>query len=227
MSRRLHIADLDALHHVLTPLELHLEKDRFWPRYNISPHTALWAVYSEFGKARLAPVEWAMVPPWARPGQFQGPLTIARSETVWERASFKNLIRRYRAVIPVNGFYVWPGKEGTGQPWHISAAEQPATALAAIYQFSADGVMQICLLTVPENGAVGECCERLPVVIDNDDVEQWLNEEKRSVIDRFLQAPVSGWLKAEKVSTAVNDRNYDAPDCIARLDDDTKSPADP
>jgi|GEM_PF-1644922 len=215
MSRRLHIADLKALHHVLSPLSLSLEEDKFWPRYNISPHTALWAIYSEFGKAQLAPVEWAMVPPWAKPGQFHGPLTIARSETVWERASFKNLIRRYRAVIPVNGFYVWSGSEGTGQPWHVQAIDAPAMALAAIYQFSVDGVMQICLLTTEESGAIGECCERLPVVIDNDRLEQWLNGEKRPDIDRFLQAPGTGQLKAEKVSTRVNDRDYDSADCIA------------
>lgn len=214
MSRRLHIADLEGLNGILSPLELSLEADKFWPRYNISPHTALWAVYSEFGTARLTPVEWAMVPSWAKPGQFQGPLTIARSETVWERASFKNLIRRYRAIVPVNGFFVWPGAEGAGQPLHVSSVDAPAMALAAIYQYSADGIMQICLLTVEESGAIGESCERLPVVIQNDSIQHWLDAEKKSEINRYLQAPVSGVLRARQVNSIVNDRDHDSVACI-------------
>ncbi len=226
MSRRLHIADLDGLHSILSRLDLSLDADKFWPRYNISPHTALWAIYSEFGTARLNPVEWAMVPPWAKPGQFQGPLTIARSETVWERASFKNLIRRYRAIVPVNGFYVWPGKEGAGQPLHVSAIDEPAMALAAIYQFSADGVMQICLLTVEESGAIGESCERLPVVIDSESMQDWLDAEKTADINHYLKAPATGLLRVQRVNTVVNDRDHDSAACIEPIED-ASAPSQP
>lgn len=218
MSRRLHISDLNALQHILTPLGLELEEEKFWPRYNISPRTALWAIYSEFGTPKLTPVEWAMVPPWAKPDQFRAPLTIARSETVWERASFKNLIRRYRAIVPVNGFYVWPGKEGIGQALHVSSLDEPALALGAIYQYSADGIMQICVLTVPESGAIGESCERLPVVIDSHSVTDWFEAEKTSEINRFLQAPSSGVLRSTAVGSAVNDPDNESQACIEALD---------
>jgi len=216
MSSRLNISDHAGVALLLNELGLQLDEDKFWPRYNVSPMTALWGIYGEFEKAKLSPVEWALIPPWAKPGQFKRPLTIARAETVWERASFKNLIRRYRCIIPANGFYAFNRKKNQRRAWHISGDTPHALALAGIRQYSADGIMQICLLTTDEDGALAGVDDRVPVIIERDQLKTWLNTEERSSIDAMLQAPRSG-IVVHEVSADVADPDFESPACTKPL----------
>ncbi len=216
MSSRLNISDHAGVQRLLDELEISLDEDKFWPRYNISPLTALWGIYGEFERARLSPVEWALIPPWAKPGQFPRPLTIARAETVWERASFKNLIRRYRCIIPANGFYAFDRKKSQRRAWHIGGDTEHALALGGIRQYNADGIMQICILTIEDDGALAGIDDRVPVIVPRDRLRDWLNSDDRGVVDSMLKPPRGG-IVINEVTSEVVDPDFESPACIKPL----------
>ena len=66
-------------------------------------------------------------------------LINARSETVFQRPSFRTSALNTRAIVLVNGFYEWQTSvNGKKQAFHIAHANAPAMALAAIFQPSAE-----------------------------------------------------------------------------------------
>ena len=56
-------------------------------------------------------MHWGLIPSWAKGGQFKRPLINARSETIWEKLSFKKLIKSNRCIVLANGFYEWDRSE--------------------------------------------------------------------------------------------------------------------
>ncbi len=219
MEPRLEISSYSAVADLLEDVGLSMPPQHFSERYNVPPLTPVWAIYSRFGKAHLTPAEWALIPLWAKPGQFPRPLTVARVETLWERASYKNLARRYRALIPVNGFYVSSSRRSVQHVWHVRDEQRGAMALGALYQYNADGNMQISLITVPRSEALPDINDRHPLVVPSPSFTSWLNSDRQSEIESMLEYRPKT-LVAQRVSEAVNDRNFDHPDCIAPLSEE-------
>jgi len=106
LSLILTIDDYQPIQALLKSLSLSLRPQYFSPKKKVTPFSPVWTIYSKLNKNRVIPAEWAMNPNWARKGQIPRPLTIARAESVFERVSYKALIRRYRGLLPVNGVTV-------------------------------------------------------------------------------------------------------------------------
>jgi len=135
------------------------------------------------------PAEWAMNPNWAKKGQIPRPLTVARVESVYERVSFKALIKRYRGLVPVTGFIARSMSRNSDERYtmfEFTDKQQEAFSLAVLYQFNVDGNMQVVFLTkavkVPELNKT----MRLPLLVPHDRVDTWLETEKQGVIEKCL-----------------------------------------
>jgi putative SOS response-associated peptidase YedK len=44
----------------------------------------------------------------------------ARAEIVSRKASFRNVFRKRRCLIPADGFYEWKGEKGDKQPYFVT-----------------------------------------------------------------------------------------------------------
>jgi putative SOS response-associated peptidase YedK len=115
----MNVSDHKGVQALLGHLGITLDPARFDVRYNVAPGMLLLGVQEHDGP-QLAAFEWGIVPPWAKPEQFSRPLINARAETIWDKPSFRNLVRRYRAVIPANGFYEWRRRGEHKQAFHIT-----------------------------------------------------------------------------------------------------------
>lgn len=189
MSLLLHNNDYQALHDYLAEHNLILKPEWFTPKTNIEPHQALWVMYSSFAKKKIMPAEWAMNPNWAKKGQVPRALTVARAESVFDRVSYKALIKRYRALIPVNGFMARSlsrNREGHYVMYEFSDSQQEAFSLAALYQFNIDGNMQVVLLTKAVKVPELKKTIRLPLTIENKKVDEWLESEKFTKIKNWI-----------------------------------------
>ena len=93
----------------LRELLQYVEDHEFAPRSYISPGSPIAIVRAERGARHLALVRWGFVPSWAKEVAPGRPLTNARIETLLEKASFKNAVRRRRCLIPADGYYEWSG----------------------------------------------------------------------------------------------------------------------
>ena len=177
---------------------------------------------------------WGIIPAWARKGNYTRPLINARSETVWEKASFKKLIVSSRVVVPVTGFYEWKREKSTKTPYYFTAAQTPILLLAGICQNLESGFVeagaralegsdktaemlpQIAILTTAANDTMQDVHDRMPVILQPDDVETWLygGAEARPVLDPLMMPAANDTLSRKVVSSFVNNARNEGPECI-------------
>ena len=62
-------------------------------------------------------MRWGLIPSWAKDSSYANRMINARSETLLEKPSFKNIVHTQRCIIVSNGFYEWDSK--TKQPYFI------------------------------------------------------------------------------------------------------------
>ncbi len=214
MCGRMNISDHEGIQWLLNELGLILPEEKFTPKYNVAPTAALWGVALSRTALTLEPMQWGYIPPWAKEGQFKRPLFNARAESVWEKPSFKNLIRRYRGIVPANGFYEWRRKGKERVAHHITLKDSPAMALGAIIQVHADGYMQCCLITTESNAEMQSIHHRQPVVIEPDKMEAWLSNDSPENINQQLAPLTDNRFNIREIGDYVNNARNDGPQCL-------------
>ena len=97
----------------MSPAELQSAFDLFrepdWsPRYNLGPMQQALAVRLKPEGVRLAkPLQWGLVPGWAKDPKTGSQLVYARGETVASKPSFRSAFKNRRCLIPATGYYEW------------------------------------------------------------------------------------------------------------------------
>lgn len=209
----MNVHDHKGVQELLKRLGLALAPEKFTARHNIAPGALVFGAFSADGP-QLAEMGWGIVPPWAKPGKISRPLINARAETIWEKPSFRKLIKERRTILPINGFYEWQRSGGSKIPYYFDATSAGAIALGGIYQISTDGVLQCCVVTTAANKLMQPIHGRMPVVVAAEAMGDWLNSEDRKVVDQLMQSPEEGVLKKIRVTKYVNNARNEGEKCI-------------
>ena len=184
----------------------YLDRPDFPPRDYVTPGSPLAIVRKGLDQQRhFALVRWGFVPGWAKEVSPGRPLTNARSETVYEKASFKNAIRRRRCLIPADGFYEWQGDvPGKKQAWFIHRQSNELFAFGGIWEdwMGADGseLETAAMLTAEPNALIATIHDRCPVVIMPENFERWLSDDEK--VQDLLKAPADDFFTMEKTIIA-------------------------
>jgi len=203
------------------------------PRWNVAPQARVLAVSEtrhEPGVRRLSAFRWGLVPWWAKDPSIGARAFNAKAETVKDKPMFRNAIERQRCVIPVDAFYEWaPAPEGgptrRRQPWCFKAPGSGLLLLGGLWEQwrarddqseaqSAPPLFTCTILTVDANGPVARVHDRMPLLIAEEDLEEWLSPEPLAAVDlgRLIRPAPSEALEAFRVSTRVNDARQEGPD---------------
>lgn len=185
----------------------------YLPRYNVAPGSDLVVVH-DADRDTLGFDEWGYVPSWAE-SFGAGPRPInARAETVHENRLFRDAVENRRALVVTNGFYEWQGDRGGKQPYWISRGDDDLMAMAGLWSRweGAGGTRDtVAIVTTDPNDIVAPIHDRMPVVLEPEAEEQWL-EAPTSEAARGVLEPYSGPdLTATPISTLVNDPENDSP----------------
>ncbi|MEO0497781.1 MAG: SOS response-associated peptidase [Pseudomonadota bacterium] len=183
------------------------------PRYNVAPTQPINLVASLNGRRGAMLVRWGLIPGWVKdPDDF--PLIInARSETAATKPSFRAAMRHRRALIPATGFYEWrrpTSGKGHSQAYLVRPREGGLVALAAVWEnwMGPDGteIDTAAILTTAANEAFAPIHDRLPVAIDPQNFEAWLDVQHAEPRDvqPMLTAPDDEFWEAVPVGDAVN-----------------------
>ncbi len=76
------------------------------PRYNIAP-TQMAPVIVNQGETVLKEMRWGLIPFWAKDEEIGNRMINARAETVREKPSFRNSLKRKRCLVLADFFYEW------------------------------------------------------------------------------------------------------------------------
>jgi putative SOS response-associated peptidase YedK len=159
--------------------------------FNISPTSDVFALRANGGEVRLEVMSWGLVPSWAKDVSRAASLINARSESVAEKPSFRNLIGRHRCVMPMNAYYEWKPMKVAGkamkQPFAFFPGKGSAYdhdshfAVASLWSTWRDGEgneLTTCVaLTTEANDRVSQVHNRMPVLLTKDGVAQWLSDD--------------------------------------------------
>ena len=120
----------------------YLEEMEFSPRKYVAPQSPIAIVREENNERHFALVRWGFVPSWVKEIKPGKPLINARGETVLEKPSFRNAMKRRRCLVPADGYYEWSGEEGKPKtPHHVQRTDRALFAFGGIWEhwMGADG----------------------------------------------------------------------------------------
>ena len=153
------------------------------PRYNIAPTQLAPVVLSDRHEQRCAMARFGLVPEWFNKSleELKFATFNAKSEEVTEKASYRGPLKAQRCLIPAQFFYEWQGK---GKPWLIAQRDgQPFfmaglwTAWRGLSKGEAVDFYSFTILTVAANEVMADIYKRMPVILQPEDYETWLNAD--------------------------------------------------
>jgi putative SOS response-associated peptidase YedK len=196
------------------------------PRYNIAP-TQPVPVIRQHPRApvrELSLVRWGLIPSWSGDPSGAAAMINARSETAATKPIFRDALRFRRCLIPADGFYEWQRTRKAKQPFCIEVNAGELFAFAGIWDRWKDArgsVVETCsILTTTPNAVTAPIHDRMPVILDPDGYDLWLDPGMRdpSVASELLKPYDARLMRAYPVSTRINHVANDDAACSALVE---------
>ncbi|MGV9193142.1 SOS response-associated peptidase [Microbacterium sp. MC2] len=203
------------------------------PSFNVAPTDQVAIVLdstkTEPPTRRLESARWGLVPSWAKDPSI-GPRAInARAEDVEDKPMFRQALIKRRAVIPASGYYEWKTFEGVKTPHYIHPADGSPLLFAGLYEWWRDPskadddatrwLLSFTILTRDAVGSLGSIHDRMPLFVDPDYADAWLDpttDNVGDVLDAAIDAApaLADTLEAYVVDRAVGNVRNNAPHLI-------------
>jgi len=201
-----------------------IERPKIEPRYNVAPMQQVGVIRccDDSNHNRYDLLKWGLVPSWSKDPAAGSHMINARCETVAEKPAFRHAIKYSRCIVPVSGFYEWEHDGKEKLPYYFHMADFSPMCLAGIWEFwkSHDGysLETFSILTTSSNDLIAPLHNRMPVILQPDDHDLWLNRnmhDPRELV-RVYQPAASELIVSHKVSNLINNTRFDSPACIAK-----------
>jgi putative SOS response-associated peptidase YedK len=190
-------------------------KDR--PRFNIAPTDPHFIVTSEFERRKAQPARWGLMNRSARDNRSASQCINAKAETLEQRPTFREAFLRRRCVIPAGGFYEWTGSKARRQPLWIHPRAGGLMLFAGLYESwypeKDRAEVTFTIVTCAANAALAEIHDRMPVVLDEQAAEDWMNPRERDPLSlkQLLVPAPDDLLAIRPASPLVNSVKNEGP----------------
>lgn len=183
---------------------------QYRPSFNVAPGQDVLAFRHDGGVM----MRWGFLSSWVRGDEERRPMINARSETVFDKVSFRKAVRSSRCLVPSQGFYEWKRDGKKRQPYCIRAQE-PVTTLAGIFtewvdSVSGEEVETVAVLTCPANDLVASVHDRMPVIVAAADWSAWIDptrtvpEEITPMLAPYPASAMESWPVSTRVNNVTN-----------------------
>jgi putative SOS response-associated peptidase YedK len=196
-------------------------QDDWSPRYNIAPTQPIPVIrqHPKEPVRQLALMRWGLVPHWAKDATGAANTINARSETAATKPAFRDPLKLRRCLIPADGFYEWARKGASKQPYCFEVREGELFAFAGLWDGwkNAEGqwVKTCSILTTTPNAVTSALHDRMPVILDPDAYDLWLDPGMQDVaaISELLKPYDARLMRCYPVSTRLNHVANDDEEC--------------
>ncbi|RLK49526.1 SOS response-associated peptidase [Microbacterium telephonicum] len=206
------------------------------PSFNIAP-TDRVAIVLDSAKTepptrRLEAARWGLVPAWAKDPGIGVRAFNARSEEVEDKPMFRQALIKRRAVVPSTGYYEWKTEDGVKTPHFIRPADGSPLLFAGLYEWWKDPskaeedptrwMLSFTIMTRDAVGGLGSIHDRMPLFLDPDFADAWLDpttDNVGDVLDAAIDAApaLADTLEAYVVDRAVGNVRNNGPQLIERV----------
>ncbi len=201
------------------------------PRFNIAPTQPVLCLKQEDTTTKPVFFRWGLVPAWAKDISFGTRAINARSETIADKPAFRQAWKSRRCVVLSDGFYEWKSVGGRKMPFHITAAtdmDQRPLLMAGLWESwqdpnlpGATPVETCTIITTTANDRMQELHDRMPVLLNKNDLDVWLNNGNSSPEQRLelLKPCASDLLTISPANPWLNRVANEGPQCLEPPED--------
>jgi putative SOS response-associated peptidase YedK len=143
----------------------------------------------------------------------------ARSETAATKPAFRESLKSRRCLIPADGFYDWTRDGKTKRPYCFEVNEGELFAFAGIWDRwkdpSGNWIKTCSILTTTPNAVTSPVHDRMPVILDPDSYDLWLDPGMMDVsaTSELLKPCDARLMRCYPVSSWINSVANDDEEC--------------
>ncbi len=152
--------------------KLKLERTR-----DVRPSEMATVILQQEGVLQMEQIKWGFPSIHGK-----GLLINARAEGAMEKPTFQDSIRRRRCVIPARGFYEWNQHK---EKYCFERQEKNRVLYMAGCFQAFQGENRFVILTTNANESVARVHDRMPLVLQEQEIGQWLRDDSKII--SFLQ----------------------------------------
>jgi putative SOS response-associated peptidase YedK len=196
-------------------------EEEWSPRYNIAPTQPIPVVRQnpKDPVRELSLFRWGLIPPWAKDSSAAAKMINARSETAATKPAFCDALKSRRCLIPADGFYEWMRTGKAKQPYCFEVNDGELFAFAGFWDRWKDprgnSVKTCSILTTTTNAVTSAVHDRMPVILDPDCYDLWLDPGMRDVsaASELLKPYDARLMRCYPISTRINHVANDDKEC--------------
>jgi putative SOS response-associated peptidase YedK len=163
--------------------DIALAEEDWSPRYNVAPTQPVPVIRQNPKEPvrQLSLMRWGLIPSWAKDTSAAASMINinARAETAATKPVFRDALKSRRCLIPADGFYEWMRMGKAKQPYCFEVGESELFAFAGIWDRwkdpSGNWVKSCSILTTTPNAVTAAVHDRMPVILDPDSYDLWLD----------------------------------------------------
>ncbi len=192
---------------------------RYETSYNIPPgQNILTVVQLDDGSYKAVYLHWGLIPHWSKDNKISHHLINARAETLAEKPAFKSAYQQRRCLIPATGFYEWQKKEQGKQAFCIGHKSNRLFAFAGLWEYwehNTETIYSCTIITTGSNELINPIHQRMPVIIDAQNYDQWLNKQSSAELTQQLLAnDAYQGMVLNQISDWVNNPQHNDENCL-------------
>lgn len=192
-----------------------------------------WPVLTCENPTEFQVLNWGLIPAWSANAelaeQFSNNNLNARAESVFEKPSFRNAIRKQRCIIPVTGFFEWRHALKKTYPYHIQLVQHDIFCLGGIYDTwvnkeTGEIKKTFSIVTTEANALMAKIHNtklRMPLILAQEDMPHWLNPNLPEYAIQSLLKPFDAQgMTAHTIGKRITSRteNPNSPETLALVE---------
>ncbi|WP_419908815.1 SOS response-associated peptidase [Hoeflea sp.] len=151
------------------------------PNYNIAPTSELDIIVRQEDAVAIQPVTWGLIPHWAKDSKTRAMIN-ARGETVADKPFFRTSFEYGRCLVPATGYFEWKSEGKEKQPYLIhlpgdAPVFEPFAFAGIMSRNKALDTVTFAIVTLAADPSVSHLHGRMPVVLNNDVLDAWMDPE--------------------------------------------------
>jgi len=196
-------------------------QDDWSPRFNIAPTQPVPVIRQHPKESRrdLSLMRWGLIPSWAKDTSGAARMINARGETAHTLPAFRDAMKLRRCLVPADGFYEWAKTAKAKQPYCFEVNDGALFAFAGLWDRWKDTggnwVKTCSILTTTPNAVTAPIHDRMPVIIDPDAYDLWLDPGMQNVaaISELLKPYGARQMRCYPISNRINHVANDDVEC--------------
>ncbi len=183
-------------------------------RYNAAP-TQLLPIIANSSPKGISYFYWGTIPGWSKNKSISPKLINAPTETLKEKATFKNALKKRRCLIPADGFYEWKRISKKGKvPYRIVMNSKDIFSFAGLWEEFEDEnektVHTFTIITTTANATLRPIHNRMPAILDQENEQKWLKESTTeedllSMLKPYPSDKMSSYTVSHRINQVANE----------------------